>query len=179
MVRSKTANSLKVYKIISVIAIIVAAIALAQPYFSKVDVVTSLLPINDLSTQGYTKVDVQVSAAENVGVVVIQGNCYQLTATTELSQVESIANGQEGKVGFRPGTHDLMKDALDSLDVNVVMVKIVDMQNSTYIGRLILKQGDRIVSLDSRPSDGIAVAVRTGAPVYMKDDLLKTGKYIC
>ena len=176
----KTRDSLKGYKIISFIAIVVAVIALAQPYFSKVDVVTPLLSIDELSTQGYTKVDVQVSLSGNIGVVVIQGNCYQLTATTESSQIESIASGQEDKVGYRPMTHDLFTDALEILDVDVVMVKIVDMQNSTYIGRLILKQGDRIVSLDSRPSDGIAVAVRTDAPVYMKDDLLKAqGKNIC
>lgn len=178
MVRSK--DALKVYKIISVTAIIVAVVALAQPYFSKLDVVTPLLPIDELSTSGYTKVDVEVSVSGNVGVVIIEANCYQLTATTEASQIESIAKGQEGKIDLRPGTHDLFKDALESLNVDVVMVKIVDMQNNTYIGRLILKQGDRIVSLDSRPSDGIAVAVRTGAPVYMKDDLLKAqGKYVC
>lgn len=177
---TKMKESLKVYKIISVIAIFVAVVALAQPYFSKVDVVTPLLPIDELSTQGYTKVDVKVSVSGNVGVVIIEGNCYQVTATTELSQIESIASGQEGKIGYRPGSHDLFRDALESLDVSVVMVKVVDMQNNTYFGRLILKQGDRIVSLDSRPSDGIAVAVRTGAPVYMKDDLLKSqGKYIC
>ena len=176
----KARDSLKGYKIISLIAIVVAVVALAQPYLSKVDVVTPLLPIDELSTQGYTKVDVQVSVSGNLGVVVIQGNCYQVTATTELSQIESIASGQEGKVGYRPMTHDLFTDALESLDVDVVMVKIVDMQNNTYIGRLILKQDDRIVSLDSRPSDGIAVAVRTNAPVYMKDDLWKAqGKYIC
>lgn len=179
MAGSRT-DSLKTYKLISVVAIIIAVIALAQPYFSKVDVVTPLLPIEELSTQGYTKVDVQVSVSGNAGVVIIEGNCYQVTATTELSQIESIANGQEGKIGYRPLTHDLFKDMLESLDVNVVMVKIIDMQNNTYFGRLILKQGDRIVSLDSRPSDGIAVAVRFGAPVYMKDDLLKSqGKYIC
>ncbi len=179
MARSKT-NLLRFYKIISVIAVIVAVIALARPYFSDMDIVTPLLPIDELSTQGYTKVDVQVSAAGDVGLVTIQGNCYQLTANTELSQVESIANGQEGRIGFRPGTHDLFKDALGSLDVNVVMVKIIDMQNNSYIGRLILKQGNKIVSLDSRPSDGIAVAVRTNAPVYMKDELLKAqGKYVC
>ncbi len=177
---ARVKDSLKGYKIISVIAIIIAVIALALPYFSKVDVVTPLLPIDELSLQGYTKVDVQVSVSGNVGVVVIEGNCYQVTATTELSQIESIASGQEGKIGYRPVTHDLFKDALESLDVDVVMVKVIDMQNNTYIGRLIMKQGDRIVSLDSRPSDGIAVAVRTGAPVYMKDDLLKAqGKYVC
>lgn len=173
-------ESFKIYKIISVTAIIIAVIALAQPYFSKVDIRTPLLPIEELSTQGYTKIDVKVSTSGNVGVVVIEGGCYQLTATTEVSQVESIASGQEGKVGFRPMTHDLFKDVLESLNIDVVMVKIVDIQNNTYIGRLILKQGDKVVSLDSRPSDGIAVAVRVHAPIYMKDELLKTqGKYVC
>ncbi|MBI1978842.1 MAG: bifunctional nuclease family protein [Candidatus Aenigmarchaeota archaeon] len=179
MARSR-GDELGFYKIISVVAILVAVAAFARPYFSGVDAVTPLLPIEELSTSGYTKVDVQVSASENAGIVTIQGGCYQVTATTELSQVESIANGQEGRVGSRPLTHDLFKDAMESLDVVMVMVKVVDMQDNTYIGRMILKQGDRIVSLDSRPSDGIALAVRTGAPVYMKDDLLKSqGQYVC
>jgi len=178
MVKSK--DSLKLYKFVSIAAIAIAVVALVQPYFSKVDVVTSLLPIDELSTQGYTKVDVKVSVDGNVGVVVIEGGCYQLTASTEFSQVESIAKGQEGKIDFRPMTHDLFADALESLDADVVMVKIVDIQNNTYIGRLILMQGEKIVSLDSRPSDGIAVAVRTAAPIYMKDDLLRSqGQNIC
>lgn len=173
-------DMLKIYKIISAVAVVVAVVALVLPNFSKVDVVMHLLPIEELSIQEYTKVDVQVSASGNIGVVALEGNCYQLTATTDLSQIESIANGQEGKIEARPKTHDLFKDTLDVFDINVVMVKIVDIQNDTYIGKLILKQGEKIVSLDSRPSDGIAVAVRTGAPVYINDNLLKAkGKYIC
>ena len=174
------ADSLKFYKTISLLAIVIAIVALAQPYFSKGSGLIPVISIDELSTIGYTKVDVQVSISGNVGVVTIQSGCYQLTATTEASQIESIASGQEKTVGFRPLTHDLFNDALDSLEVDVVMVKIVDMQNNTYIGRLILKQDDRIVSLDSRPSDGIAVAVRANAPIYIKDDLLKAqGKYVC
>lgn len=173
-------NPLRFYKLVTIASVIIAVVALSMLYFSKNDVITQLIPIDELSTQGYTKVDVTVSAAENKGVVVIEGNCYRLTAATELSQVESIAKGQEGVVDFRPSTHDLFSDALGSMDINVVMVKVIDIQNNTYIGRLILKQGDRIASLDSRPSDGIAIAVRTGAPVYMKDDLLKAhGENIC
>jgi bifunctional DNase/RNase len=60
------------------------------------------------------------------------------------------------------------------------MVKIVEIRNNTFIGRLILQQGNKVVSLDSRPSDGIAIAVRTGSPVYIKESLMKEqGKYIC
>ena len=168
------------YKIVAALAIIIAIVAIIKPSFSKTDIPVQLLPISELSTKGYTKVDVQVSEVGGFGVVTIQGDCYQLTANTDLSQVESIAKGQEGKIGLRPLTHDLFKDALDSFDIKVVMVKIIDMQNNTYIGRLILHQGKTIVSLDSKPSDGIAIAVRTGAPIYMNDELLKSqGKNIC
>lgn len=169
-----------IYKVVSVVAVIVAIFALAQPYFSKVKETVQLLPISELSTQGFTKVDVQASISGNLGVVTLTGSCYQLTATTEASQAESIINGLEKRTGFRPNTHDLMKDALDSLSIDVVMVKITELQNNTYFGRLILKKGNDIASLDSRPSDGIAVAVRVGAPVYIKDELLKAqGRYVC
>jgi len=115
-----------------------------------------------------------------IKIVTIIGGCYRITANTEISQIESISNGQEGKIGFRPNTHDLFKDTIDGFDMDVLMVKIVDIRNSTYIGKLILKQDDRILSLDSRPSDGVAIAVRTGAPIYIKDDLLKSeGENIC
>lgn len=182
MIMVKRKDPLFFYKFISILAIIVALIAVVQPYFSfdATTISPENIQIPELSTDGYTKVDIDVSASENVGVVSIQGNCYQLTATTELSQIESIANGMQGKVGYRPNTHDLFKDALDSLDIDILMVKIVDMQNNTFLGRLILKQGSKIVSLDSRPSDGIGIAVRTGAPIYIKDDLLKSqGKSVC
>ena len=64
-------DSMNFYKIISIVAIIVAIVAIAQPHFSKVNVPMPLLPINELSTKGYTKIDVQVSTDGNVGVVVI------------------------------------------------------------------------------------------------------------
>jgi hypothetical protein len=86
----------------------------------------------------------------------------------------------EGKTGFRPMIHDVVKDAFDNLGIKVMMVKIVDIKQNTFIGRLFLKQGDRILSLDSRPSDGIAIAVRTGADINMKQSLAESyGEYIC
>lgn len=180
MAAKKTLRFYKLALLISIVVTIAAVVALVLTNFSDEEREIPLLQIEELSTQGYTKVDVQVSAQENVGVVVLQGGCYQLTATTELSQIKSIINGQEGRISYRPMTHDLFNDALESLDVDVLMVKIVDMQNNTYFGRLILKQDERIVSLDSRPSDGIAVAVRTDAPVYIKDELLKAqGENVC
>ena len=60
------------------------------------------------------------------------------------------------------------------------MVKIVDLKENNYIGKLIIQQGNKVLSLDSRPSDGIALVVRTNSTIYFKESLLKEmGKYIC
>jgi len=137
-----------------------------------------LLP--ELSTTGYAQVNVDAGVIGDTGIVILTSECYQLTANTELIQAESIANGLAKKIDFRPNTHDLMKDVLDNFQIEVVMVKIVDLENSTFYSRLILRQENRIVSLDSRPSDSIALAVRTDSPIYVKEDLMKSeGEYIC
>ncbi len=179
MARSKK-DSAKIYKIISIIAVVIAGGLLIWMIFLEKDPITYLLPIEQLSTEGFSLANVEVSYGESTGIVTITSGCYQISANTDISQVESISNGQEGKIGLRPNTHDLFKDALEGFNVEVLMVKITEMKNSTYIGKLILKQDDRIMSLDSRPSDGVAIAVRTNTPVYINDDLLKSeGENIC
>lgn len=97
-----------------------------------------------------------------------------------MEQADSVLNGLAKKIDVRPDTHDLMKDALDNFGIKVLMVRIDDLKNNTFISSLILKEGNKIVSLDSRPSDAIALAVRTDAPIYIKESLMKSnGKYIC
>jgi bifunctional DNase/RNase len=60
------------------------------------------------------------------------------------------------------------------------MVKITEVKNNTFFGKLILRQNGKILSLDSRPSDATAIAVRTNSPIYVKTELLKEfGKKIC
>ncbi len=180
MARAHKKDDVIVYKLVAVVAIGIALFAFAQLWMNPTAIPTDLVPISELTTQGYTEIEVQAFAAGDVGTVVITGDCYQITASTEPGQAQSIANGLEGIIGTRPNTHDLMSDGFDVLGVDVVMVKIVDIQDNNFIGRLILRQGERIASLDSRPSDGIAVAVRAGAPVYIENELLKAqGKNIC
>lgn len=134
----------------------------------------------ELLTTGYTEVAVDAGVAEGVGVVTLTAGCKQIIAHTEQTQAESIAAGLAGYVGMRPNTHDLIKDAFQNLGIEVIMVKITEMRNSTFIGRLLLREGNKVVSLDARPSDGTAIAVRIGAPIYINDSLLEEqGKSIC
>ncbi|HAM14463.1 MAG TPA: bifunctional nuclease family protein [Eggerthellaceae bacterium] len=77
----------------------------------------------------------------------------------------------------RPMTHDLMLDALTNLDARVDHVLISDVKNGTFFARLYLHQHGRIVDLDARPSDAIALAQRQGAAVYVSEDVLERASF--
>ena len=178
---NKTNNREKLLVTLVITSLAIAIFALVS---SQKLVLPTFVPeelnLPELSTQEYVEVQPDAVVVEGQGVVILTGGCYQLVANTETAQAESIANGIAGRIEVRPNTHDLMKDALNNLGIEVIMVKIVELRNNTYHGRVILRQGDRIASLDSRPSDGIALAVRTNSSIYVNENLLKTqGKYIC
>jgi len=69
-------------------------------------------------------------------------------------------------------THDLMRDMLTSLEVEIERVVITELQNSTYYAELRLRRGSDVTVVSSRPSDAVAVAVRTGSPLFVADELM-------
>ena len=77
----------------------------------------------------------------------------------------------------RPVTHDLFLDALTNLDARVDHVLINGVSGKTYFAKLYLKQGPRLIELDARPTDAIALAIREGAPIYADEDVLASASY--
>ncbi|WXG46039.1 MAG: bifunctional nuclease family protein [Candidatus Atabeyarchaeum deiterrae] len=75
----------------------------------------------------------------------------------------------------RPGTHDLVISILRELNTTVENVSIIDVINGIYIGRLALQVVGANTIIDARPSDCIAVAVRAGCPIYVKETVM--GQY--
>jgi len=74
----------------------------------------------------------------------------------------------------RPLTHDLIKKIIESLEITVERVVIDKLINATFHAKLFLKKLDgSTVIVDARPSDAIALAVRTGAPVFVEDEILE------
>jgi uncharacterized protein len=69
-------------------------------------------------------------------------------------------------------THDLIRDLLESLDADVERVVVTELRASTYFADIVLRHEGEEVPVSSRPSDAVAVAVRTGAPLYVADDLM-------
>lgn len=72
----------------------------------------------------------------------------------------------------RPLTHDLMKNLLETLGTYVERVEITRVEEGTFFAALIVRAEERTLAVDARPSDSIALAVRTGAPIFVAEDVL-------
>jgi bifunctional DNase/RNase len=72
----------------------------------------------------------------------------------------------------RPLTHDLFKATIEKLGAKVEKVKITTIKNNTYFAFIKFRHGNKIYYVDSRPSDAIALALRTGAPLYISKEIL-------
>lgn len=82
-------------------------------------------------------------------------------------EAQNIAIPLQGITPPRPLTPDLLKSAIEQLGGKPEKVVITDLKDDTYYAELYIKQGDRVIKLDSRPSDAIALAMRTDIPIFI------------
>jgi bifunctional DNase/RNase len=77
----------------------------------------------------------------------------------------------------RPMTHDLIKSILETIDAQVVKVVVTDLRENTFFALLHLRLQGVEYTVDSRPSDAIALALRAAAPIYVEEEVFpKAGK---
>lgn len=74
----------------------------------------------------------------------------------------------------RPMTHDLLASVIDRLSASVAAVLVTDLRENTFYAELMLEAGGQEIRVDSRPSDAIALAVRTDAPIFASAVILET-----
>ena len=95
----------------------------------------------------------------------------------EAAMAQVIGNFLSEAPKERPLTHDLMSDVFKGFGIEVERVVVTELKNSTYFARMILKMenelGVKIVELDARPSDCLAIAVSQKVPVYVTDSLFE------
>jgi uncharacterized protein len=87
-------------------------------------------------------------------------------------EASAIAMKLQGLTPERPLTHDLFATTLEELGVRVDRVVISDLSDETFHARLILEGPGRHVEVDARPSDALALAVRTGVRIFAADSVL-------
>lgn len=79
-----------------------------------------------------------------------------------------------GKVATpRPLTHDLIKNLIEGLKIKVTRIVVTEILENTYYAIIYITDGKRDIPIDSRPSDAVAVALRTGAPIFVEDEILE------
>lgn len=93
-------------------------------------------------------------------------------------EANSIAMELEKTPRSRPLTHDLLKNILDDLKYSVSRVELTDLKDNTYYAAIHLKKMDDIHIFDSRPSDAIAIAIRTSSKIFVHDCVLQSSKQI-
>jgi len=117
-------------------------------------------------------VGVRVEMPTNQPIVLLketQGERY-LPIWIGPMEATAIAYAQQGLVPVRPLTHDLLRDILEALGVQLRTVNITALRNGTFFADLIFSNGKEV---SARPSDSIALALRTGATIFAADEILE------
>jgi bifunctional DNase/RNase len=88
------------------------------------------------------------------------------------AEADAIAVKLQGVAVPRPLTHDLLSSVIESLGALVNSIIVNDLKNDTFYAKVILDVDQKQVEIDSRPSDALALAVRTGVPIYADESVL-------
>jgi bifunctional DNase/RNase len=125
--------------------------------------------------QGYEKASVWDVVPAGDGAAVLLIDAKKLTVLpifvggTEALTIQLRADGTHYE---RPLTHDLLSSLVRELGGSPVKSQIDDLRDETYFGSVFVRQGDRVLQLDARPSDAIAIALGSGAPLYVSRSVM-------
>ncbi|HYD50314.1 MAG TPA: bifunctional nuclease domain-containing protein [Terriglobales bacterium] len=108
-------------------------------------------------------------------VVVLEDRAHSVALPIWIGAEEAraIALQLEGIQPPRPLTHDLFKSTLDQVGVHLERVEIAALEQSTYYARIHFRSGGKVIAMDSRPSDAIALAMRFQRPIYVAAVLME------
>lgn len=87
-------------------------------------------------------------------------------------EATAIALALEGTPVPRPLSHDLMKSIVEALGGKVLRVVIADIQDNTFYAKIVVEHDSNTIEIDARPSDSIAIALRTNAPIYVSEKII-------
>ena len=120
-------------------------------------------------------VGVRIELPSNQPIVLLKevGGARHLPIWIGAGEATAIAFALEGVQPPRPLTHDLLKLALEALGVSVQRVVVTEMHDGIYYADLVLARDGEEITVSSRPSDAIALAARTGSPIFVAPQVLE------
>ena len=111
----------------------------------------------------------------NMPILLLKDHKMQRTVPIWIGLVEAsaIATELQQLKLERPMTHDLVHNLLGALGVETLHVEINDLRDNTYFATLVVRQGTRVLEMDARPSDAIAIAMRSGCSILVDDRVVE------
>lgn len=114
----------------------------------------------------------------NSPIVILQaeGTGVMLPIWIGIFEAHAIAMKMEGIDSPRPMTHDLLNNTISVMQGLVERVEVIDLVDNTYFARVYFQVQDQRYSIDSRPSDAIALALRAPSPIFVANHVLERSK---
>jgi len=93
-----------------------------------------------------------------------------------LLEATSIASALQNIKFDRPMTHDLFKNFIENMNIDVTKIEVCDLKDNTYYAKIYFTSEKQSFDMDARPSDAIAIALRFKAPIYVDDKIIEQSK---
>ncbi|MEO5927017.1 MAG: bifunctional nuclease family protein [Bryobacteraceae bacterium] len=119
-----------------------------------------------------------IDPTNNIPIVVlkdVEGNSV-LPIWVGMPEANAIALEIAKESTARPMTHDLIRNLLFGLEAGVKKVVVCDLKEDTYYAVIWVEREGKLIAVDSRPSDALAIALRLDCPIYVEDSVLKTSR---
>lgn len=117
-----------------------------------------------------------IDPVTNMPIIVLKdaGESSVLPIWVGIFEANAIAMQLENIPSPRPMTHDLLKNVIEGLDVTIERIEITDLRDNTFFALIHLRraQGDEL-SIDARPSDAMALALRAEAPIFVENTVIE------
>lgn len=116
----------------------------------------------------------------NVPIVILRDEASDafLPIWIGVFEANAIATRIEGQESPRPMTHDLLSATIETLGAQVTKIVISDLQDSTFYARIHFVRGEESLSVDARPSDALALALRTESPIFVLRAVLERAQAV-
>ena len=116
--------------------------------------------------------------ATNMPIIVLKdvGSDTVMPIWVGIFEANAIAIEIEKMAASRPMTHDLTRNIIHNLNAELERVVVMEVKDDTFYAVLWLRQGDELITIDARPSDAIALALRLDCPIYVSEQVMQSAK---
>jgi len=120
-------------------------------------------------------VGVTLDPVTNVPIIILKDSKDEKTLPIWIGifEASAIALKLEGIHTPRPLTHDLLRSVIENLNAKVTRIVINDLKDNIFYAKIFIRVGRKTIQVDSRPSDAIALALRTEAPIYVEEKVIE------